>query len=83
MCENVGSVYLLRSDEGKTDKAIAELMYISDDTIARIRQRFCEIGISAETHSWEARRNHKQCVFSGHLLLIRRGKSSPIITPQI
>lgn len=36
---------LLKSDEGKTDKTIADLMYISEDTVARIRQRFCESGL--------------------------------------
>jgi len=38
---------LLKSDEGKTDEVIAELLYISDDTIARTRQRFCEAGWDA------------------------------------
>lgn len=36
---------LLKSDEGKTDEAIAELQYVSEDTVARIRQRFCEGGL--------------------------------------
>ena len=36
---------MLKSDEGKTDETIAELLYVSDDTVARIRQRFCESGI--------------------------------------
>ena len=36
---------LLKSDEGKTDETIADVMYISDATVARIRQRFCESGI--------------------------------------
>ena len=36
---------LLKSDEGKTDETIAELLYISDDTVARTRQRFCENGL--------------------------------------
>lgn len=38
---------LLKSDEGKTDEIIADLMYISDDTVARIRQRFCKNGLGA------------------------------------
>lgn len=38
---------LLKSDEGKTDKNIAETLYISDDSIARTRQRFCEDGLEA------------------------------------
>ena len=38
---------LLKSDEDKTDEQIAELLYISDDTVARIRQRFCEAGLEA------------------------------------
>jgi transposase len=36
---------LLKSAEGKTDEAIAELLYISDDTVARTRQRFFEDGL--------------------------------------
>lgn len=38
---------LLKSDEGKTDKNIAETLYISDDSVARTRQRFCEDGLEA------------------------------------
>ena len=38
---------LLKSDEGKTDKTITELLYISEDTVARTRQRFCEDGLEA------------------------------------
>lgn len=38
---------LLKSDEGKTDERIAELLYISDDTVGRIRQRFCKEGLDA------------------------------------
>jgi len=36
---------LLKSDEGKTDQTIAELLYISEDTVARTRQKFCEDGL--------------------------------------
>ena len=38
---------LLKSDEDKTDEQIAKLLYISDDTVARTRQRFCEEGLDA------------------------------------
>lgn len=38
---------LLKSDEGKTDKSITEVLYISEDTVARTRQRFCEDGLEA------------------------------------
>jgi len=38
---------LLKSDEGKTDQEIADTLYISDDTIGRTRQRFCEDGLEA------------------------------------
>jgi transposase len=38
---------LLKSDEGKTDQDIADVLYISDDTIGRTRQRFCEDGLEA------------------------------------
>ena len=38
---------LLKSDEGKTDQAIAELLYSSEDTVSRTRQRFCEDGLEA------------------------------------
>jgi transposase len=33
---------LLKSDEGKTDKEIAELLYINEETVRRTRQRFCQ-----------------------------------------
>ena len=36
---------LLKSAEGKTDEAIAALLYISADTVARTRQRFFEDGL--------------------------------------
>jgi transposase len=32
---------LLKSDEGKTDKEIAGLLYVSEETVRRTRQRFC------------------------------------------
>lgn len=38
---------LLKSDEGRTDEVIAELLYVSEDTVGRIRQRFCEEGLEA------------------------------------
>jgi transposase len=38
---------LLKSDEGKPDKTIAELLYIGEDSVARTRQRFCEHGLDA------------------------------------
>jgi transposase len=36
---------LLKSDEGQTDQAIAEMLYVSEDTISRTRQRFCDEGL--------------------------------------
>jgi transposase len=36
---------LLKSDEGKTDREISELMYISEETVRRIRVRFCDEGL--------------------------------------
>jgi len=38
---------LLKSDESKTDQEIADLLYSSEDTISRTRQRFCEDGLDA------------------------------------
>jgi transposase len=38
---------LLKSDEGKTDRQIMELLYISEETVRRTRQRFCEEGLTA------------------------------------
>ena len=38
---------LLKSDEGKTDQEIAEMLYSSEDTVSRTRQRFCEEGLEA------------------------------------
>jgi transposase len=36
---------LLKSDEGKTDQAISEMLYISEQTVRRIRVKFCEWGL--------------------------------------
>ena len=38
---------LLKCDEGKTDEEIAEMLYISTDTVQRLRQRYCEQGLEA------------------------------------
>jgi transposase len=38
---------LLKSDEGKTDQEIVEMLYSSEDTISRTRQRFYEEGLEA------------------------------------
>lgn len=37
---------MLKSDEGKTDREISELLYISEETVRRVRVRFCEEGLS-------------------------------------
>ena len=36
---------LLKSDEGKTDREIAELLYIDEETVKRTRQRFWDGGL--------------------------------------
>ena len=36
---------LLKSDEGKTDEEISELLYLSEQTVRRIRIKFCEWGL--------------------------------------
>lgn len=41
---------LLKSDEGKTDKEIAELLYIGEETVRRVRQRFCNDGLEMALH---------------------------------
>jgi len=38
---------LLKSDEGKTDQDIAEMLYSSEDTVSRTRQQFYEDGMEA------------------------------------
>ena len=38
---------LLKSDEGKTDSAICEQMYVSEETVRRTRLRFGEAGLAA------------------------------------
>ena len=37
---------LLKSDEGKTDHEISELLYTSEQTVRRIRIKFCEMGLN-------------------------------------
>ena len=41
---------LLKSDEGKTDKEIAELLYVSEETVHRTRQRFWYEGMEKALH---------------------------------
>ena len=36
---------LLKSDEGKTDREISDLLYITEETVRRTRLRFCEEGL--------------------------------------
>jgi transposase len=36
---------LLKSDEGKTDSEISQWLYVSEQTIRRVRLRFCEDGL--------------------------------------
>lgn len=36
---------LLKSDEGKTDREISELLYISEETVGRVRVCFCNEGL--------------------------------------
>jgi transposase len=36
---------LLKSEEGKTDREISELLYISEETVRRVRVRFCDKGL--------------------------------------
>ncbi len=38
---------LLKSDEGKTDKEIAELLYTGEDTVERTRACFWQEGVQA------------------------------------
>jgi transposase len=41
---------LLKRDEGKTDREISELLYISEDTVRNTRVRFCQEGLEAALH---------------------------------
>jgi transposase len=38
---------LLKSGEGKTDSEISQWLYVSEQTIRRVRLRFCEDGLDA------------------------------------
>lgn len=38
---------LLKSDEGKSDRLISELLYIQEDTVRNVRKRFVEEGLQA------------------------------------
>jgi transposase len=38
---------LLKSDEGKTDREIMEMLYIGEETVRRTRRRYCEDGLEA------------------------------------
>jgi transposase len=41
---------LLKSDEGKTDHEISELLYVNEDTVRNTRVRFCQEGLEAALH---------------------------------
>jgi transposase len=41
---------LLKSNEGKTDKEIADSLYIGEETVRRTRQRFWDEGIEHALH---------------------------------
>mgnify|MGYP005849978547 CR=1 FL=1 len=41
---------LLKSDEGKTDREISALLYVSQDTVRNTRVRFCQDGLEAALH---------------------------------
>jgi transposase len=38
---------LLKSDEGKSDRLISDLLYIHEDTVRNVRKRFVEDGLQA------------------------------------
>ena len=38
---------LLKSDEGKTDREIMEMLYVGEETVRRTRRRYCEDGLEA------------------------------------
>ena len=41
---------LLKSDEGRTDKEIAALLYVDEETVRRTRQRFWDEGMEKALH---------------------------------
>lgn len=41
---------LLKSNEGKTDKEIADLLYVGEETVRRTRQRFWDEGMEKALH---------------------------------
>jgi transposase len=41
---------LLKSNEGKTDHEISELLYVNEDTVRNTRVRFCQEGLEAALH---------------------------------
>jgi len=41
---------LLKSDEGKTDRDISELLYVNEDTVRNTRVRFRQEGLEASLH---------------------------------
>ena len=41
---------LLKSDEGKTDREIADLLYIGEESVRRTRQRFWDEGLELALH---------------------------------
>lgn len=41
---------LLKSNEGKTDREISELLYVNEDTVRNTRVQFCQDGLEAALH---------------------------------
>jgi transposase len=41
---------LLKSNEGKTDREISELLYVNEDTVRNTRVRFCQEGLETALH---------------------------------
>ena len=51
---------LLKSDEGQTDQAICDQLYISEETVRRTRLRFCEDGLDNALSDKPGRGQRKQ-----------------------
>ena len=74
---------LLRSDEGKTDPAIADTLKVNPETVRNIRKRFAEEGLHAALTerprpSTQRKLDTKQEVFLIDLLAVPRPKDANV-----
>ena len=68
---------LLKSDEGKTDKEIAGMLYISEETVRRTRRRICAFGLEMALEGKEYPAREKMLSGEAEAYLVALACSDP------